>query len=632
MPEKKNEEGIINYNDYKIIRDSIKDAEKAYNSIKDGLRKAVVQRFGLNHDIIETIIQFTKEELESKDIGELRDFLSSYAITKGKTFSDEEVRSILKDIKMISDTVWTAKTELENLKKDATEIVKEFMNYGSSDKEKNRVKSTIEALKAAESLEVDLESKRDLQKRIFILENCLSLDFVTERLRDLGKKEIDSINEGFFKMNRGSYTIDRFKQKIIKLGFTESLYYNYFNLEETFLPEEYHVFNNLFLFIYMRMVAYADVHDERDMAWMKYLTGNFSCLFYHKFKEEEEEKHFLEVIMKTLDYFNDYREMYQKDNSTAPGNPTRVEMEKKRSEKEREVLIKKLEEYNITDYNPDASNKELRKYLLEKIDSLVEEQYPTKEEGDEKVVVTEEKDGSTSIEPVMMTVTEKRYPLDEESTYLVGISIYEKDSKGLAINVEFFNTDKERFDESYSKTFVCMKDIINYMKDILNTYKNSVFIIERNDFGLNLIDNIIYKHMEDYSDEFRKSIYYNKGRIGFDAGENENQTLRYFGSKQYSKSLKNLVLMNIPENMKKMVTDLIEGLDECFVSIIIEILHVYYFGNNHSEFNIRIPENDTVKENEEAVSHPRTIEYVSDYEDDKEEYDCEREEEDNSDD
>lgn len=635
MPEKKNKEGVIGYNDYKIIRDSIKDAENAYNSIKDGLRKTIVQKFGLKHDIMETILQYSKEDLETKDIEELRQFLTTYAITEGKEFSDDEVRSILKEIKVMSDTVWTAKVELDNLKKDATEIVKEFMNYGTSDKEKNRVKTTIEALKTAEELEVDLASKRDLQKRIFILENCLSLDFVTERLKDLGKKEIDSINEGFFKFNRGSYVIDRFKQKIKKIGFEESLYYNYFNLEEIFLPEEYHVFNNLFLFIYMRMVAYADVYDERDTAWMKYLTGNFSCLFYHKFKEEEEEKHFLEVVMKALDYFKDYREAYLNGNTTAPGNPTRVKMEKERVAKEREVLIKKLEEYNITDYNPEASNKELREYLLKKIDTMVEEQYPTKED-DGKVTVTEEKDGSTSIKPVMMTVTEKRNPLNEDATYLVGISIYEKDNNGLAVNVEFFNTDKKRFDESYSKTFVCMKDIIKYMKDTLNTYKSSVFVIERNGFGLNLIDNIIYKHMSDeYSDDLKKAIYYNKGRLGFEAGDAENEKLKFFGA-NYSKSLKNLILMNIPESISKMVKELIEGLDEWFVSIIIEILHVYYFGNNLSEFNIEKPENDIEKENEEAIAHPQEseqpiIEHAADYEDNGE-YDCDREEEDNSDD
>lgn len=392
----------VNESDIKIIRDTLKDAEDTYNSIKESLRKSIVEEYGLKHEILESILQYTKEDIETKDVKELHSYLSQYNMTAENEFTDEEVRSTLTQIKDISNIIWSSKKNLDGIKKEAKEILEEYNNYGSSNKERRSIKETLSTLREAEKLEKDFHLKKELQKKIYILEQCLSLDFVTERIRDIGAKEINSINDGFFTFNKGSYVIERFKKKITKIGFNESLYYNFFNLEEYFLPEKYHVYNNLFLYIYMRMVAYCDPYDVRDVKWMKHFTGSFSRLFYHKFEKEEDEKHFLDIVMQTLDYFSEYHDKYEENNTTQPHHKVRIEMEQKRKEKEKEVVVKKLNEFGITDFDPEDTTENLRKLLMDKVDSMTNEQYPTEEESS-KVDVTEEEDGSVTVAPKITT-------------------------------------------------------------------------------------------------------------------------------------------------------------------------------------------------------------------------------------
>ena len=121
-------------------------------------------------------------------------------------------------------------------------------------------------------------------------------------LKKLGKKEIDSIKVAYFDKSKGSYIIDKYKAKIKHFGFEEKLFHYFFNIEENFLEEEYHVYNNLFLFIYMRMVAYSDPYDKTEKMYIQSLTSNLANLIYHRFDSTENEKNFLEIIKRVLNH------------------------------------------------------------------------------------------------------------------------------------------------------------------------------------------------------------------------------------------------------------------------------------------------------------------------------------------
>lgn len=628
MPEKKETA------DYEVIRESIREAEKTYESIRDGLRKSVTEQYGLKHEILETILQYKKEDINEKDIEDLRTFVTQYNMTAEAEFTDEEVRKTLTDVKVMSDVIWSAKVNLDNIKKDAADILKEYAAYGASNKEKVSIEATLENLRNAEALEDNFLNKKDLQKKIYILEQCLSLEFVTERLHDLGKKELESINEGFFKFNRGTYVIDRFKKKIEKIGFNESLYYNYFNLEETFLPEKYHPFNNLFLFIYMRMVAYADVYDVKDVKWMKCLTGNFSRLFYHKFEKPEEESHFIEIIMKTLDFFADYKDLYENNNTTNPKHPARIEAERQRDAKQREVLIKKLEEYHITEYDPNDTIENLKKTLMENIDNMVEDQYPAEKDndsGDSKVNVSEEEDGSVSITP-RIAVTEKMNKIDTDVVYLTGLSVNNsiKDNYAYDISMAFFNTKEKRVDETRNFSVESNTEdrpftkVIEKIEEVVKEFNQKiVFVIERNENGLALIDRLLN------ASSLKEYVYYNNGRLPQFASDNEDLSRKIYGCTM-SKSLKSAFDPLISEEYKKTLDDLISDdlILKMWLPSYIMPTYVYYFGNNIGLYGIiRDKTVETPVENAKEKSEEKPAK-VNTSHDESDEYDCNSEEED----
>ena len=103
-----------------------------------------------------------------------------------------------------------------------------------------------------------------IQKKIDTLEKIINGSFITERLDKLGTKEVESIVKTYFNNNKSAYIIERFKNKIEKVGFNSSTYRFFFNIEEKYLPEEYHVYNNLYLFIVMRFIAYININDDAD--------------------------------------------------------------------------------------------------------------------------------------------------------------------------------------------------------------------------------------------------------------------------------------------------------------------------------------------------------------------------------
>ena len=202
------------------------------------------------------------------------------------------------------------------------------------------------------------------------------------------------------KNKRGSYVINRYKDKIVKFGFDANLYKYFFNLEENFLSEEYHPFNNLFLFYYMRFVAYSDPYKEEDKVYVLSLTSAIANLIYHRFPKDKKEvddsaidesnvnaaeQRFIKILEKFASFFEDQREYFFENNTMRPGHPIREEMTAKREMERKAELIKKMSELNITGYDENMSANELQEYFNSKLDEVIEQQ--KKERDAEKAAV-----------------------------------------------------------------------------------------------------------------------------------------------------------------------------------------------------------------------------------------------------
>ena len=283
-------------------------------------------------------------------------------------------------------------------------MMKDYFNYLSSPMAQEKRANRLKALKEAVEKTDDEDKKKSMMRMITTMEEAQNLSFLFTRFDTLGDKEIKSIVDSFFDRRRGAIVVDRFKLKIKKFGFDSLLYRYFFNLEENFLDEQYHAFNNLFLFIYMRFVSHADPYNKKDVMFVQSLTSSLANLVYHKFNSISNEDDFKNIIQKVVDKFMKYHDKFESDNSTHPTHPVRVEIDNKKQQERRKALIAKMEELKITGYDENASADELQEYLNTELEKMINNQIEAKKEVQVDVIEPTDADSSDGdvidVEPV----------------------------------------------------------------------------------------------------------------------------------------------------------------------------------------------------------------------------------------
>lgn len=402
---------------YKELVALIKEMEDQKDTLVEFI-KADLDQLHLPFEALERLLPYTLEDIESNDVTvekafnmlEEISFDDGYAlITSVKRDMEaaheeknesltalEAKRKRLKEIKGSANTYYQLEKEAESLRNDMNDILKDYMEYLNSPELEKKKEDRLQLLKKQAENEQDEYQKGKILKMISIMENSKSLAFLVERFSSYGKKEVNKIEDLFFHEARGSYIIDRYKKKIPKFGFDAKLYRYYFNLEERFLEEKYHPFNNLFLFCYMRFVAHADPYNKMDKIYVQAVTSAIANLIYHKNGDSESEKELLDIIRLVDDNFVDHAEKFIQDNTTHPTHPIRINAEKKYETERKEKLIAKMNEMKIEGYDPNATANELQEFFNDALEKLIAE---NEKATGEKVNVAEEKDGSVTITP-----------------------------------------------------------------------------------------------------------------------------------------------------------------------------------------------------------------------------------------
>lgn len=412
-------------NTYKIMIDMIKEMNDQYNMLKE-MTEENVKNMHFKSDIIEAIIPISKEKITEMTYEEKYKFLEEYVIypyTIEKIMSEQmgEIKSvdyqldyIMNSIKDASMNLYTAKLEADKLKSESQDVLNEYFNYISSNKVQENRKKRLEMMKnsLADYNEDDVK-KAKMKRMIDSMEASMSLSFLFTRLNTLKEKEVKSIKDAFFDEKRGKYIMSKYTEKIGKFGFDPKLYRYFFNIEENFLDEKYHVFNNLFLFIYMRFVAYSNPYDKTDKLFVQSLTGSMANLIYHKFVSTENEIIFIDTVKKLLDYFEEYRDYFDKNNTTHPNHEIRKKADIKHEENRKSMLIDKMNSLNITGYDATKSANELQEYLNNSLDEMIRSQQKNKTSDD--IAITESEDGVVTIKPLVeeTKISESNEPLPE---------------------------------------------------------------------------------------------------------------------------------------------------------------------------------------------------------------------------
>lgn len=334
----------------------------------------------------------SEEEINALTERNLYDYFASEEIDKEREEYAKKKESkdvdFLSHMKEIVKTIYSGIKDLEKLTneknqliKDANKITDDYFAYISSDeyleKRKARLKKMREEIEAQE----DSSNKRRSLRELNAMENADSLEFLYDHIREVGDKEIKNITDIFFHSARSKAVMEKFKSRMKRYGYKETAFQQFFNIEEKFLPEKYHVFNNLFLFNAMRFVSFSNPEDKADGVECSALLLKMHNLMNHTLGEKKKEE-FIAFIEKYLDQFESQRDLYAEKNSTAPGHPERIAADKRYEEKYRLTLITHLQNRGV-DVDTNLETAELRKML----DDLVN---PKKEEEEAPVVKVEE--------------------------------------------------------------------------------------------------------------------------------------------------------------------------------------------------------------------------------------------------
>lgn len=376
---------------YKDIKSMIDMMDQEVKSLKNTYASSVFGTTGIpvTPSVFDAVLPYSIDNINEMDIIDIKKVLEPYEILDGDNPSklveldDDSIRGAMIEIKKLSLALLQIERDSDKIKKESSDVMNEYIGYITS---KNIIKNKedkIKLYKEANELESDEAVKRANSRQIKVLENEISYGFLTERLRTLGTKEKENVINKFFDNGpRGEVIVKKFKSHIKQFGYNPDIFTHFLNIEESFLPEEYHPFNNLFLSIYMNYVGCASYDIKSDRIYVASITTAISSLIYHTFADPADETRFIEFIKSVIDLFKDdidngprYIDMFKLSNRSYKYHPDRVMFEKAREDIAKNTILKKFEDLNIENpYDEDTDIETLKTYLNEKIEELKDEQ------------------------------------------------------------------------------------------------------------------------------------------------------------------------------------------------------------------------------------------------------------------
>nr|DAP53967.1 MAG TPA: large terminase [Caudoviricetes sp.] len=424
------------------IREIMKMARESYNTSMNQTASLMEASYKISTAFLKEAAKWSTEEFDTMSDDDIKMIYNSYYIgsAEAKLLQPEDMRKDLKACKGLSNTAYEMQKSFKEVQDLYNESVDEDWKRRNSKEYRDATLKRIEEWKSEiEKMDPVKDAKmiRDLRQKVEFMESTITLDFITERIKHV-EKEKSTIMRQFFSESEGSYSLNRCKSRSPKFGFDADWYKFFFNLEENFLPEEYHAFNNLFLFNVMRFIGYQDPYNAKDRGMVQAIVSSLTGLVYHKFADTEMENVIISLIKDYDSYFEDQREKFMKDNTTRPNHPVRLEQSKKADADRRNELFAAMVKFNfeVPENAAEISTRDLQEYFNNKMEEMVSKNTKEKElHGDAE---TTEEDGVTTIRPTFLK-DKYRNPVD-----LIDGKFY------------YFNQD-EKGQESYKK-------VLNYFK------------------------------------------------------------------------------------------------------------------------------------------------------------------------
>lgn len=330
---------------YHTLLSLIHSMEDQYNEFKESMEYFAEYSDRVKKDILYDILPYSITDIKEKPVEELDKFVSKYKLAGYKEKPEKELRDLLLDIKSNSINLYNFYKESLKNYEDSNDILRSFISANNSVNKSKREKEIIKSLEKSKETASE-ESKKKIDKTIDTIHKSIDYSFIYTRLDEYGAKEVERLMNGFFSSGpKGGYIMNRFKKHIKYFGYDPNIFSRLFNLEETFLPEEYAPFNNLFLYVYISFVSYADRYDDKDKLFVSSITNAMADLIYHNYPDDESKNKFLDVIMNVDNRFLKYKDKFIKGNWSYKNHEHRKVLEE---EKTNRLLKGLFEKFNDT--------------------------------------------------------------------------------------------------------------------------------------------------------------------------------------------------------------------------------------------------------------------------------------------
>lgn len=258
------------------------------------------------HDKLQTLTK----NISDMSLEELREFNKiddENTLIEEPNMDDDTLKEYMQGVFEYMKSSDNFNTEIDELLKEYNHIQEEMNIIVEESIEEQAQGDVIKYLRDTINKLLNIAKENDNKESITKFETMqLAFDdsFKLNRIFDLYKR-IGVGNTKIESEKKAGYIYNRYKDKMRQLELKNDLIY-LSNLENKFLPEEYHDRNNLFVFIIMKYISKLSIvkglDKNNDIVFASQITTNLFLLFKNKLKDEDKEL-LLTNIKRVLDLF-----------------------------------------------------------------------------------------------------------------------------------------------------------------------------------------------------------------------------------------------------------------------------------------------------------------------------------------
>lgn len=293
---------------YAELDHKMNNLKKTKENIDSGRKKYLTdEEFEkILHDKIQTLTK----NISDMSLEELREFNKiddENTLIEEPNMDDDTLKEYMQGVFEYMKSSDNFNTEIDGLLKEYDHIQEEMNRIVEESIEEQAQGDVIKYLRDTINKLLNIAKENDNKESITKFETMqLAFDdsFKLNRIFDLYKR-IGVGNTTIESEKKAGYIYNRYKDKMRQLELKNDLIY-LSNLENKFLPEEYHDRNNLFVFIIMKYISKLSIvkglDKNNDIVFASQITTNLFLLFKNKLKDEDKEL-LLTNIKRVLDLF-----------------------------------------------------------------------------------------------------------------------------------------------------------------------------------------------------------------------------------------------------------------------------------------------------------------------------------------